>query len=514
MTGPQINRREFAGLTVAGIGGGIESRERPLQADDRGDWDPDRPLLVTGQALRVQPVLTYATAQRREKTSWRSWGRINSKEAVAQELDQIRKELSALAAGAGFPLEVLAPVAVASVEEARRVGQGDHDVVLIYPATGTGDLLTACFPQKRPADVVIFARHESGPTYYGYEYLNSRLLKTGRETELARNSAEDHGPVTVDDVVIDDVGELRWRLRALYAVKNFIGHRIVAVGGPMGKWDPQAPKVARERYHLDIVDVSYDELASRLKQVRADTGRVARARTCADRYLASPGTTLSTDKTFVVNAFLLYGVFKDLMRGHAASAFTIQGCMNTVIPMSETTACMPLSWINDEGLLAFCESDFVIIPAGILLHYICGKPVFLHNSTFPHRATVTCAHCTAPRRMDGVKYEPTRIMTHYESDYGAAPKVDMTVGQEVTFIDPEYSTGRWVGFKGTIRGNPCHEICRTQQDVEIQGDWQALRGEARDSHWVMVYGDHLKAAAYAARKIGVRWVNLSESSTH
>ena len=47
--------------------------------------------------------------------------------------------------------------------------------------------------------------------------------------------------------------------------------------------------------------------------------------------------------------------------------------------------------------MAFCESDFVIIPAGVLLHYVAGKPVFLHNSTFPHDGIVTCAHCTAPR---------------------------------------------------------------------------------------------------------------------
>jgi hypothetical protein len=67
-----------------------------------------------------------------------------------------------------------------------------------------------------------------------------------------------------------------------------------------------------------------------------------------------------------------------------------------------------------------------------------------------------------------------------------------------------------VGVKGIIRDNPMLEICRTQQDVEIQGDWQKLLGEVRDSHWMMVYGDHLQKIGYAARKIGVDWVNVSE----
>ncbi len=87
--------------------------------------------------------------------------------------------------------------------------------------------------------------------------------------------------------------------------------------------------------------------------------------------------------------------------------------------------------------------------------------------------------------------------------------MEMPLGQTVTFIDPEYATGLWLGFKGIVRGNPCLEICRSQQDVEIQGDWKKLLAEVRDSHWMMVYGDHLRAIGYAARKIGVRWVEIS-----
>jgi hypothetical protein len=179
-------------------------------------------------------------------------------------------------------------------------------------------------------------------------------------------------------------------------------------------------------------------------------------------------------------------VFKDLLREHDAPAFTIRGCMGTILPIAQTTPCLSLSLLNDEGLMAFCESDFVIIPAGILLHYVCGRPVFLHNSTFPHHGLVTCAHCSAPRRWDGSTTSP-QITTHYESEYGAAPKVEMPVGQQVTFLDPEYSTGRWLGFTGVVKSNPSYEICRSQQDVAIQGDWEAGQ-QVHDSHW-MAYGD-------------------------
>jgi hypothetical protein len=70
-----------------------------------------------------------------------------------------------------------------------------------------------------------------------------------------------------------------------------------------------------------------------------------------------------------------------------------------------------------------------------------------------------------------------------------------------------------LGFKGKVKRNPFYEICRSQQDVEIIGNWKKLKNEVRDSHWVMVYGDYLKEAGYAVRKLGLKWENISATST-
>ncbi len=284
----------------------------------------------------------------------------------------------------------------------------------------------------------------------------------------------------------------------------------MAVGGVWGKYASDAPQIAREKYGMNLIEIGYGEIEKRIKSTLGDRKKMALAEQWTKTYLSLPGTALKTERKFVVNAFMLYGLFKDLMVENRAKAFTIKDCMSAIIPMSKTTACLSLGLLNDEGLLAFCESDFVIIPAGILMRHIAGKPVFLHNSTFPHKGVVTCAHCSAPRRMDGAHYEPTTILTHEESDYGAAPKVEIPIGKEVTFIDPEYTKGRWIGFRGNIEENPFYPICRSQQDVRIQGQWKKLIGEARDSHWMMAYGSHLKEVGYAARKLGLRWENLSD----
>ncbi|RLG94473.1 sugar isomerase, partial [Candidatus Bathyarchaeota archaeon] len=171
----------------------------------------------------------------------------------------------------------------------------------------------------------------------------------------------------------------------------------------------------------------------------------------------------------------------------------------------ETTACLPLSLLNDEGYIAFCESDFVAIPSGILLHYISGKPVFLNDPTYPHDGIVTLAHCTAPRKMDGKNLEDVEILTHFESDYGAAPKVKFRSGQEVTVIVPDFNEEVWVGFKGRIIDSPYFPICRSQVDIEIEGDWRELLKEMRGFHWMMAYGDYLREIGYALSKVDIKW---------
>jgi len=153
----------------------------------------------------------------------------------------------------------------------------------------------------------------------------------------------------------------------------------------------------------------------------------------------------------------------------------------------------------------------VVIPSGVLLHYISGKPVFLNDPTYPHHGVVTLAHCTAPTRLDGRNAEPVRILTHFESDYGAAPKVEMKKGQVVTNIVPDFACKKWVGFEGAILDSPFLDICRSQVDVEIRGDGELLLREMRGFHWMMSYGSYLKETGYALKKLGIEWLDLSQA---
>jgi hypothetical protein len=508
-----MNRRQFVELTAAGLAGGVLTASGSSLGGHAGrdadveDWDPDKPQIVTGKPLVVQPLLRHRIETRKPQTSWRNWGGVYTEEAVAEEVKRISGELEKLSADAEFPVEILPVGTARSDAEGEAVRDSSPADVMILYAAGAR-YLDPCISGKRHN--LIFVRHRSGPIYDWYENVSNRFLRMpGKDFEY--DQYRNFEGVGVDDVVVDDYGDILWRLRALYGVKNFLGSRAVTVGRASGKGCPRAPELCRNKYDMDIVEVPYAELERRIQEKRRNPSLVAQAEGWTKRYLAQPGVMLKTKERFVVNCFILYTVFKDLMHEHDAQSFTIQGCMRTVMPIAETTACLSLSLLQDEGYIAFCESDFACHPAGVLLRYVSGKPVFMHNPTFPHKGIVTCAHCACPRRMQGERYDAIDVVTHYESDYGASTKIKMPLGQEVTLIDPDCAQVRWLGFLGTVADNPSFSICRSQQDIRIQGDWKKLAREIRGSHWMMAYGDYLDEMGYCMGKLGLDWMNISET---
>ncbi|MBP7706298.1 MAG: twin-arginine translocation signal domain-containing protein [Candidatus Aminicenantes bacterium] len=495
--GSAFTRRDFLkGAGVAALGsvaaGGLTwpllaARATPVETV----WRP--------VPLKVKPILSHEVPTRRHQTSWRSWGGIATEADARAEAGRIRDELAALARKAEFPVEILPVSAVRRAADVAALNDiAGADVLLVYAAGGWMDVFEAL--DKTGKDRIFFCRHKSGPVYLWYEIISPRYLRQHTDTLAVKGVDE-------DDVVIDSQDELLWRLRALAGLRNTLGTRILAVGGPDAWAQPAGvvPELVADKWKFDIVTVPYEDLGRLIKEARADAAAVRRAKGRADAYLRQAGTTLETGRPFVENGLLLDEVFRALLKEAGCRALTINGCMGTIMPLAETSACLTLSTLNDDGYLAFCESDFVVIPSGVLLANIAARPVFLNDPTYPHDGIITLAHCTAPRKLDGKTVEPARLLTHFESDYGAAPKVEMRQGQLMTHIAPDFASKRWVGLLGEIAEVPFLPICRSQIDVRYRCDDRTLAKRMPGFHWMSAYGDFSRELPYALRRVGIEW---------
>src|SRR5512145_595504 len=98
-----MNRREFigagtlalsAGVMNAALGPGTDTRSREVWAEP---WDPERPQMIFGRKLVVQPLLRHLIETPKPRTSWRNWGGVHTEEAVRDEQQRIAVELASLA---------------------------------------------------------------------------------------------------------------------------------------------------------------------------------------------------------------------------------------------------------------------------------------------------------------------------------------------------------------------------------------------------------------------------------
>jgi len=507
--GAGLSRRGFlGGLGAVAAAGGFSGGVSPAAETAGGTRAVVGRPLPKGRALRVQPALMYHLEQRREKTSWRSYGGLCTEKDVTAEVGRIHAELGNLEKKAEFPVEMLPLAQVRNENEAKKVAAADADVILLYAASGWTNLVNVVASSQAP--MVMFIRHKSGPFYLWYEIAHWRFLRQNGDT-IAVTSAD------TQDIVVDDYDELLWRLRGLYGLANARGTKVLAIGGLVAYSEPaqtNGPVCAKEVWGYEIESITEQQFAERLARARSDAKFMAEARRRAEELLATPNVTLKTQRKFVVNSFAALGVCEQLMAETGASNFGFGRCMGReVIEMLDTPPCLVLSLANDAGYTAYCHTDLSHTFPGVLMRWIAGRPTFVCNSHFPHDGVFTVAHCAAPRKMNGTDYEPATIMTHYESDYGAACRVEYSKGQTVTVVIPNLHCTKWQGFRGTVIESPAFPACRSQIEIAIDGDWRRLVAEMEGFHTQIIYGDYLREIAYALKKLGkLEWQCYSDTA--
>ena len=454
-----------------------------------------------GAALRLKPILVYDLQTRREQDSWRSYGAIQTREAARDEAGRIEKELSQLKEKAEFPMAVEPIALLDSQSKLAQVDVSQIDLCIVYAAG-------ACTQWPLSVPMLMFVRHRSGPFYLGFEIANWRFLRQSGDVPALKG-------FDTDDVVVDSQEELLWRLRALYGLKNARNTKMLTIGGLeaySGLAQEHGPRVAKEVWGYEFVNVTDEEFTQRLHAARADEAVVQGIEQQTAALLNRPTVKLETDRKSVFNSVLALHVCRQLLRETGASNFGFARCMSHAqIRMLGTPPCLVLSMANDEGHTAYCHTDLSHTMPGVLLRWIASRPTFVCNSHHPHDGIFFVAHCQAPRRMNGQDYEPATLMTHYESDYGAACKTHYPNDQVVTVVIPNLACSKWQGFRGKIVGSPSYPACRSQMEIRVDGDWQRLQREMEGFHTQVVYGDYTREVGYALKKLGgqIQWTCYS-----
>ena len=213
------------------------------------------------------------------------------------------------------------------------------------------------------------------------------------------------------------------------------------------------------REHFGITAVLID-----LKRLVGEIGKTAKS------------DMLAADKT--------YSVIKKICQDEHLDAMTIR-CFD-IVKACNTTSCLALAKLNDEGIVAGCEGDMQTLMTMLLAKKLCNEPAFMANPSILTDKTSMFAHCTVPLSM----CYKTNMRTHFESGIGVAVQGDLPLG--------DYTIMKWGGRKldkffvteaKAIKNEYSNHFCRTQITFDINLKPYLLKHPIGNHH-VIIKGRH------------------------
>jgi len=208
------------------------------------------------------------------------------------------------------------------------------------------------------------------------------------------------------------------------------------------------------------------------------------------RIVDGVGGLKETTYETVVEATRMYLAAKKIVEKEMLDALTVK-CFE-IIPVINNTACLMVSKLVDEGIIAGCEGDINATVSMILLNYLTNQPVWLANpaSVDHERNTLTLAHCTVAKSLVS---DPKKILlrSHFESGRGVSIQAPVKKGKVTLIRLGGPRLGKMMILSGQIVDTDMNYdyMCRTQVEVKLNGSVVNFLDESLGNHLAMVPGD-------------------------
>jgi L-fucose isomerase-like protein len=173
----------------------------------------------------------------------------------------------------------------------------------------------------------------------------------------------------------------------------------------------------------------------------------------------------------------VFSLLSDVIEKNELSAISVE-CF-PMVREHEVTACLPLSVLNKEGVVAACEGDVCALIGKMILRSIYKEIPWQVNIAEIRDESILLAHCTAPLNM----YSEYEITTHYETNCGTAIQGKIKENELAIFrINKDLSSYMLIEGKGVDCPN-YDFACRTQLEFYCGPDQvQLLKSKALGNH--------------------------------
>ena len=247
-----------------------------------------------------------------------------------------------------------------------------------------------------------------------------------------------------------------------------------------------------QHYGIEVVDIDLQRLIEGIKTVpQNEAEKVAQAMVKRAKAVKEPS---DADMLEAAKAYL---AIKRICQEERLDAMTIR-CFD-IVKACDTTSCLALALLNDEGIVAGCEGDMQTLLSMFLAKRLCGEVAFMANPSQLTEETSMLAHCTIPLTM----CDETIVRSHFESGIGVAIQGLLPLTDYTIFKWGGSQLDRFFVAEATAIETPySNHFCRTQITLNVNLKPYLLQ-HSIGNHHVIIRGRHASQIHQFMLKNGV-----------
>jgi L-fucose isomerase-like protein len=281
-------------------------------------------------------------------------------------------------------------------------------------------------------------------------------------------------------VQTSEPGEPAATIADLRTIHRFQHLRLGLVGAPSDWLVASVPdrQAFESRWGIELVDVAVDEAVRH----HADAPDVE-VQEVAVRF--TPRGEVPARDTVVAAA--MHPTLTRVIRAHRLDAVAVR-CFDFIGEL-ETSGCVALAQLNDQGIVAGCEGDVASTVAMLLARELLGQPSWVANPARidPRSGEILLAHCTvAPSMVESIE-----LHTHFESGLGIGLRGRFAPGPVTLLrLGGDRLERHWFAEGEIESSGDAPDLCRTQVTIRVDESVDDLLDDPLGNHLVMVSGHH------------------------
>ncbi|MBI9037392.1 MAG: hypothetical protein JEY97_04595 [Bacteroidales bacterium] len=273
----------------------------------------------------------------------------------------------------------------------------------------------------------------------------------------------------------------------LSETQKSLQHSKIGMAGNASEWlvasNPE-PEIIKKVWGPKIVPIEPEDIFYKSKKFSKKE-----VESILNSFLNKAEKIIEPSKEELFDSASIYMAIKEIIKNESLNAFTLR-CFDLVINY-KITGCLALAKLNDDGIIAGCESD---IPSTLAMLWI--KLLLNENSWMANPAEILIkenslwlAHCTiAPCMVD--KFI---IRSHFETGLGVGIQGEME-SQNITLvrIGGERLDKLWLAEGRITRPGFSEFRCRTQVKIKLSDNYNVedLLNAPLGNHIVLIKGHH------------------------